>query len=226
MFKTHAQIEADRDASRKRRAKERASTPAGQRGMTAAEIRKWRAENLPKDRQQIQKAEGDARRAADMAEAPEIDPRSRPLAMQNAPPPVVIAPPGENRDHWLHQQREAEIVERMDIEPIGAVTELEPAVQRTFSLLLAHARPTGRKGTRWWPVSVSEVGSKIELILDEPPEALPAAVWLATTQQRLPSPEQRIRAARLLEQHLDILEAVGAWRWTVKPAQGEISIAG
>jgi hypothetical protein len=174
----------------------------------------------------------DLTRAAEIEKAaldaiePETVDRSSPLPLAGPPPPPIPIPPGHDKDCELERRRQEEIPERMTIPAIGAAATLLPEVRRTFQLLLAHARP-GKKGDRWWRVSVSEVGAQVARLLGREPPVAPPLGWNLTSERAPMTPaDDYLAAARLLESHLELLEQAGLWRWVFRPALGELYICG
>jgi hypothetical protein len=153
---------------------------------------------------------------------PEVD-RSSPLPLAGAPPPPIPVPPGHDRDLHMERLRQDEIPERMTI---PGPANLLPEVRRTFQVLLAHARP-GKKGDKWWSVNVAEVGSQVDRVLGRETPDAPWPGWNLTTMRApLPTAEDRLAVARLLESHLALLEDAGLWRWVAPPSWGHLWILG
>jgi hypothetical protein len=170
-----------------------------------------------------------AKREADVAGGEALqaqaDTRNTPLALAGAPAMPIQAPPGEDKDHWLAKEREADIERRLSLEDIGL--GLPEDVARTYRLLVALSQPRklGQGELGWRFTSLSEAGANPRRVLglEEPMEPL-GGYNLTNRQASQPTIEQRLEASRLLERHVAELEACGLLRRA--GAFFEVSLAG
>lgn len=191
----------------------------GRRGLSADDIRKLAKCFKPKTAEDLIKEEEAAKAAADATTVdgpPVIDPRSILPSLQGGPPPPLPIPPGIDRDHWLSQQRETEIPERINTLVIAEEFDLSPEAGWVYALLIAHSQPRrpGHSGEQGWRTcDVSQIGADPFLVLDVPrPEPPRGRTWVMTDPDMAPSAELRLAASKFLEAQLATLQAHGLVR--------------
>jgi hypothetical protein len=186
--------------------------------LSVAEIQTLRASmKLDLNQAQLQREEEKAKRLADEAEGDAQEAmRSDVLMLTNAPvaPPIPV-PPGRDKDSYLAEQRDQEIVDRAQSPNVGANLDLPEELIRIYRLLMAHSQPRtkGHGEFGWRYVDLAAVGSNVWLVLNiEPPQEPVSGFNLTDRRAPQPTAIQRLEANRILAQGIEQLRDVGLVR--------------